>query len=120
MDVRLMSDDELHNDLIDCIQLEGEAKRRAEPIRKELLRRQVETGEATVERSGWNYTLKREAVTATWVERHYGYPKKEIPAKCYVEEVEFNLSPELVLGWLTEQGHATEPTYSLSVARKKN
>lgn len=119
MDIKKMSDAELRADLVECIQLEGEAKARAEPIRKELLRRQVETGEVCIEDNGWTYSLKREPISAAWVDRNYGYPKKEIPAKCYEEEVKVVLSSDKVTAWLEELGHGVQPTYTLAVARKK-
>ena len=80
MDYSKMSEQELLSDLTECISLEGEAKARAEPIRRELLNRQVSTGETTIEHNGWISTLKREAISAAWVERQYGYPRKKFQA----------------------------------------
>jgi len=110
---------QLLDELTECISLEGEAKARAEPIRRELLNRQVSTGETTIEHNGWQSTLKREAISAAWVERQYGYPKNEIPASCFVEEIKPVLDGGKVAEWLDEQGHEVKPSYTLAVSRKK-
>lgn len=114
-----MSEVELLDELTECISLEGEAKARAEPIRRELLNRQVSTGETTIEHNGWASTLKREAISAAWVERQYGYPKNEIPVTCYTEEIKLVLDGAKVGEWLDEMGHEVKPSYTLAVSRKK-
>lgn len=114
-----LSETELLAELTECISLEGEAKARAEPIRRELLLRQVSTGETTIEHNGWQSTLKKEAISAAWVERQYGYPKEDIPGECYDEKFSPVLNPEKVYRWLIEQGHEVGLSYSLSVGRKK-
>ncbi|MBB4345165.1 MULTISPECIES: hypothetical protein [Rhizobium] len=114
-----LSEIELLDELTECISLEGEAKARAEPIRRELLNRQVSTGETRIEHNGWQSDLKRETISAAWVERQYGYPKNEIPASCFTEEVKLVLDGGKVGEWLTEQGHEVKPSYTLAVSRKK-
>jgi len=114
-----LSEIELLSDLTECISLEGEAKARAEPIRRELLLRQIATGETTVEHNGWQSTLTREKISAAWVERQWGYPKEEIPSSCFDEEMKPVLNSEKVYHWLMDQGHEVTPTYSLTVGRKK-
>ncbi|MBZ9674534.1 hypothetical protein [Mesorhizobium sp. ES1-1] len=114
-----LSEVELLDQLTECISLEGEAKARAEPIRRELLNRQVSTGETTIEFNGWQSTLKREAISLAWVERQYGYPKNEVPASCFTEEVKLVLDATKLAEWLVEQGHEVKPSYALAVSRKK-
>lgn len=114
-----LSEVELLDQLTECISLEGEAKARAEPIRRELLNRQVSTGETTIEFNGWQSTLKREAISLAWVERQYGYPKDEVPASCFTEEVKLVLDATKLAAWLVEQGHEVKPSYALAVSRKK-
>ncbi len=114
-----LSEKELLAELAECISLEGEAKARSEPLRKELLLRQVSTGETTIEHDGWASTLKREAISAAWVERQYGYPKNEIPSDCFTEEVKLVLDGAKLAAWLEELGHEVKPSYALSVSRKK-
>ncbi|MER9432971.1 hypothetical protein [Mesorhizobium sp. M0408] len=75
-----------------------------EPIRAEILRRQVETGETSVEHDGWISTLTKEKVSAALIERQYCYPKDELPGDICVETMELKLSEELVLRWLKEKG----------------
>ena len=114
-----LTEQELLGELAECISLEGEVKTRAAPIRAELLRRQTETGETTIEHDGWQSTLSREPISAAWVERQYGFPKDELPPELFVESVELKLSPEKVLAWLAEQGFEVKPSYGLKVSRKK-
>lgn len=114
-----LSEIELLDELAECISLEGEAKARAEPIRRELLLRQVSTGETTVESNGWQSTLKKEAISASWVERQFGYPKEDIPGECYDEVFKPVLNAEKVYQWLVEKGHDVGPSYSLTIGRKK-
>lgn len=114
-----LSEQQLLSELAECISLEGEAKTRAEPLRRELLLRQVSTGETTIEHEGWASTLKREAISAAWVERQYGYPKNEIPSDCFTEEVKLVLDAGKLAAWLADLGHEVKPSYALSISRKK-
>lgn len=118
-DLTALSEVELLDELTECISLEGEAKARAEPIRRELLLRQVSTGETTIEHNGWQSTLKKEAISAAWVERQFGYPKEDIPGECFDEEMKFVLNSEKVYKWLLDKGHDVAPSYALTVGRKK-
>jgi hypothetical protein len=118
-DVSHLSEAELLSQLAECISLEGEAKVTAEPLRRELLRRQSTSGEITIEHDGWQSTLTREKFSAAWVERDYGYPKEEIPGDCFDESMTLVLNSEKVGQWLEEKGHKVFPSYSLRVGRKK-
>lgn len=114
-----LSERELLSQLTECISLEGEAKATAEPLRKELLRRQTATGETVIEHDGWQSTLTREQISASWIERQYGYPKDEIPAECFEEKMTLTLNAEKVAKWLLDAGHEFLPSYALKVGRKK-
>lgn len=114
-----LTEAELLSEIAECISLEGEAKARAEPLRKELLKRQTATGEVTIEHDGWKSTLTKEKVSAAWVERQYGYPKEEIPSECFSEVMKLELDPEKVVNWLNEQGHEVGPSYGLAIGRKR-
>lgn len=114
-----LSEAELLSEIAECISLEGEAKARALPLREELLKRQTATGEVSIEHDGWKSTLTREKVSASWVERQYGYPKDEIPSECFSEVIKLELDAEKVVGWLNEKGHEVSPSYSLTIGRKK-
>ncbi len=118
-DLSSLSETELLSQLSECISLEGEAKATGEPLRRELLRRQTETGETTIEHDGWQSTLSREAVSAAWVERQYGYPKEEIPSECFDEKMTLVINGEKVAKWLEENGHDFLPSYVIKVGRKK-
>lgn len=50
-------------------------KARAVPLRQELLRRQVETGESNIEHDGWQSVLTKQKVSASLIESEYGYQK---------------------------------------------
>lgn len=114
-----LTEQELLSQLAECISLEGEAKATAEPLRKELLRRQTETGETVIEHDGWQSTLTREQVSAAWVERQYGYPKDEIPVECFEEKMTLAINGEKVAKWLEEKGHEFIPSYALKIGRKR-
>lgn len=114
-----LSDAELISQLAECISLEGEAKAAAKPFRAELLKRQTETGEVTIEHDGWQSILAKEKISAAWVEREYGYTADEIPRECYDEAMAFVLNGEKVKKWLEEAGHGTAPSFTIKVGRKK-
>jgi hypothetical protein len=114
-----LSDTELLDELTECISLEGEAKARAKPVRDELLRRQMATGEVSIESNGWQSTLKKEVMSLAWVEREYGYPREEIPGTCFNEVVKPELDGIKLAEWLAEKGHEVKPSYTLAVSRKK-
>lgn len=122
--ISALGEHELLAELAECISLEGEAKARAKPIRDELLRRQTkalhETGDMTpLEHDGWVASLKREPMSVTLLERHYGYPREELPADLFVEEVIQRLDSARVASWLIHKGHDAGPTFALEVRRKK-
>ncbi len=114
-----LSEHELLAELAECISLEGEAKARGKPIRAELLRRQTATGEI-VEHDGWVSNLKREPMSVALLERHWGYPKDELPASIFTEKTALVLDEEKVRDWLKEKGHDFGPTYALDVRRKQS
>lgn len=114
-----ITDAELLSQLAECISLEGEAKATGEPLRRELLRRQTETGEVTIEHDGWQSVLTREQISAAWVEKQYGYPKEEIPGECFDEKMTLALNGEKVSQWLEKKGHAVFPSFAIRVGRKK-
>jgi hypothetical protein len=114
------SDAELLSDIAECLSLKGEAEARMEPLKKELLRRQVESGECNIEHDGWQSSLKKEAISAAWIERQYGYPKNELPGDVFDETIELKLNPDKVSNWLADQGFEVKPTYTLAVGRKRS
>ena len=117
--ITVISEQELLAELAECISLEGEAKTRAKPLRDELLRRQIETGEITIEHDGWESKLKKEPVTAPWVERHFGFTKDDLPAEVFVETFELKFNAEKAVAWRVEQGFTVGASYTLAVGRKK-
>ena len=66
-----------------------------QPIRAEIVRRQVETGETSVEHDGWVSTPSKEKMSAALIERQYGHLKGELPRDVVVETMELKLSEEL-------------------------
>ncbi len=114
-----LTDEQLLEQISDCAIREKEANAQAEPLRAELVRRQVETGETTIKHNGWQSTLTKEKVSAAWVAREYGYPKEEIPPECFDEVMKPELNAEKVVGWLQDQGHEIRPSFTISVGREK-
>lgn len=114
-----LSDADLLQQIADYATAEDDAKAAAQPLREEMLLRQVETGESNFKHNGWESRLTKEKISAAWVLRQFGYPKEEIPSECFDEVVKPELNPEKVYRWLTEAGHEVRPSYSLTVAREK-
>lgn len=114
-----LTDEQLLEQIAECANTEKEAKARAEPLRDELLLRQLETGESNLKHNGWESRLTKAKISAPWVEKQYGYPKEEIPPECFDEVVKPELNPEKVVRWLQDLGHEVKPSYSLTIAREK-
>lgn len=114
-----LSDEQLLEQIAAHATAESEAKAAAQPLREEMLLRQLETGETNFKHNGWESRLTKEKISAAWVARQYGYPKEEIPPECFDEVVKPELNPEKVVHWLHEAGHEVKPSYSLTVAREK-
>jgi hypothetical protein len=117
--IKLLSEKELLAELAECISLEGEAKTRGKPLRDELLRRQCETGETTIEHDGWQSTLSKEPISAAWVERQFGFPKEELPPEVFELVTDMKFSAEKALKWLVDQGFEVKPSYGIKVGKKK-
>ena len=119
MNLRDLTDAELIQDLAECVSLEGEAKARAKPIKDELLRRQVEDGVKAQSHNGWRSTLIEEKPSVAWLERRYGFTRKELPGDLFTEKVTLELDVEKLAPWLAEQGMEMDVSYTLRFEREK-
>jgi len=115
-----MTNEQIIDKLAQMSDLENQIKATSEPLRKELLSRHMETGEVNIEHNGWVSNLKKEAVSAAWVQRQYGYPKEEIPSECFNEEIKIVLDGAKVVEWLTNEGFEVKPSYALAFGRKRS
>lgn len=122
--ISTLTDQELIGEISDCLALVGEVKVREGIARKELLTRLTgrlkESGDITpVEHNGYTTMLKREPVTLAWLEREFGFSKKDLPAVCFKPKTELVLDVDALADWLKRKDMAMEPTYSLTVSKKK-
>lgn len=119
-DMSTMTDSDLLAAISAYIRMEKLAKASAEPLRKELLRRQVESGEASFSNDGWVSRIKREAFSLAWLKRQTGYTQEDLPSDCITEKVVADIDWQKVNEWfLDEHGHPLETTYSLTVEQEK-
>lgn len=119
MDLSHLTDVQLMDQIAAVHDAVKAAESQLEPLKAEQLKRQTATGETSIDHNGLTLSLAREAFSAAWLKRTYGYGPEDLPDDCRTEKITIVLDEHRTMAWLTKDGATLPPTYSLRITRKK-